>query len=141
MDRPLTVSGLLDKRAELIKVKDQLANELAAVTFDIDHLDAVIRLFDPEQVPIARKRYMAATAARGGEMARFVLSTLRTAPKPLTARQIGLLWAKNNGVEASDVTERVLRKRAGACLRHLAVKEQVEKAGEFEGAKTWRIAS
>ena len=75
MDRPLTVSGLLDKRAELIKLRDQLQGELEAVSFDLDHLDATIRLFDPEQVSPVRRRYTAQHAARGGEMARFVLAT------------------------------------------------------------------
>lgn len=141
MERPLTVSGLLDKRAELTKLRDHLAGELEAVTFDIDHLDAVIRLFDPDQVPVARKRYMAATAARGGEMARFVLSSLRTAGKPLTAREIGLMWATDNGVEPSDLTARTLRKRAGSCLRNLQAKGLVAGAGEAEDAKLWAISS
>jgi hypothetical protein len=48
MERPLTVSGLLDKRAELTRLCDQLAGELEAVAFDLEHLDAVIRLFDPD---------------------------------------------------------------------------------------------
>jgi hypothetical protein len=139
VDRPLTVAGLLEKRAELTKAREQLSAELEAVTFDIEHLDAVIRLFDPEQVPIVRKRYLSQHSARGGEMARFVLSTLRKAPGPLTARQIGLMWAEDNGLAASDTTARVLRKRVGSCLRNLAVKGRVVEAGEVEDAKGWRV--
>jgi hypothetical protein len=139
MERPLTVAGLLEKRAELTKAREQLSAELEAVTFDIEHLDAVIRLFDPDQVPIVRKRYLSQHSARGGEMARFVLSTLRTASGPLTARQIGLLWAKDNGLAASDTTARVLRKRVGSCLRNLAAKGHVVEAGEIDDAKGWRL--
>lgn len=139
MERPLTVAGLLEKRAELTKARDVIAAELEAITFDLDHLDAVIRLFDPEQAPQARRRYMAQHAARGGEMARFVLSTLRTASEPLTARQIGLMWAEANGVEPSELTGRTLRKRAGACLRNLASKGLVIAAGVSEDSKLWAI--
>jgi hypothetical protein len=140
MERPLTVSGLLDKRAELTKLRDQLAGELEAVTFDLDHLDAVIRLFDPEQVPIVRKRYLAQHSARGGEMARFVLSTLRTANSPLTAREIGLAWAKDNGVDPSDTTARILRKRVGSCLRNLHSHGHVCAAGKTEDSKLWILS-
>jgi hypothetical protein len=141
MERPLTVAGLLEKRAELTKARDQLSAELEAVTFDIEHLDAVIRLFDPEQVPIVRKRYLSQHSARGGEMARFVLGTLRQAAAPLTARQIGLMWAEDNGLAASDATARVLRKRVGSCLRNLATKGHVVEVGEVEDAKVWRVAT
>lgn len=140
MERPLTVSGLLDKRQELTKLRDQLASELEAVAFDLDHLDAVIRLFDPEQVPVVRRRYMAATAARGGEMARFVLSSLRTANSPLTAREIGLRWAKDNGLDPSDTTARVLRKRVGSCLRNLVGKGHVVESGTLEDSKLWCLS-
>lgn len=141
MDRPLTVAGLQDKRAELIKVRDQLSSELEAVTFDLDHLDAVIRLFDPEQTPPVRKRYLMQHSARGGEMARFVLSTLRTANNPLTAREIGLKWATDNGLDPTDTTARILRKRCGQCLRNLASKGLVTSEGKGdEDAKLWTVA-
>ena len=140
MERPLTVAGLLEKRAELTKARDQLSAELEAITFDIEHLDAVIRLFDPEQVPIVRKRYLSQHSARGGEMARFVLGTLRKASVPLTARQIGLMWAEDNGLAASDTTARVLRKRVGSCLRNLAAKGHVVAAGLSEDSKVWLLA-
>jgi hypothetical protein len=139
MDRPLTVAGLLEKRAELTKLRDQLASELQSVTFDIDHLDACIRLFDPEEVPVVRKRYLTQHSARGGEMARFVLSTLRKSPEPLTSREIGLMWATDNGLDPSDASGSVLRKRAGACLRNLHTKGLVEEAGKREDSKVWRI--
>ena len=140
MERPLTVAGLLEKRAELTKARDQLSAELEAITFDIEHLDAVIRLFDPDQVPIVRKRYLSQHSARGGEMARFVLGTLRKASVPLTARQIGLMWAEDNGLAASDTTARVLRKRVGSCLRNLAAKGHVVAAGLSEDSKVWLLA-
>jgi hypothetical protein len=48
VDRPNTVSGLVAKRDELAKCRDQLEADIRAVTVDIDHLEAAIRLFDPD---------------------------------------------------------------------------------------------
>jgi hypothetical protein len=79
-------------------------------------------------------------SARGDEMARFVLSTLRTANKPLTAREIGLRWAKDNGLDASDATVRILSKRVGSCLRNLQAKGLVTGAGEADEAKLWEVS-
>jgi hypothetical protein len=45
MEAPNTVSGLVRKKAELEKVRDGLEVDLKAITADIDHLDATIRLF------------------------------------------------------------------------------------------------
>ena len=50
-DRPNTLSGLVSKRAELVKYRDQLEADIRAVTVDIDHLEAAIRIFDPEDSP------------------------------------------------------------------------------------------
>ena len=72
-------------------------------------------------------------------MARFVLSTLRMATESLTAREIGLRWAKDNGLDPSDVTARTLRKRVGSCLRNLATKRHVASAGKDDDAKLWSL--
>jgi hypothetical protein len=47
-ERPNTVFGLLDKRAELVKLQQQLETDLRKVICDIDHLDAAIGGFRNE---------------------------------------------------------------------------------------------
>jgi hypothetical protein len=47
-DRPNTLSGLVAKRNELVQYRDQLEADIRAVTVDIDHLEAGVRIFDPE---------------------------------------------------------------------------------------------
>jgi hypothetical protein len=78
-ERPNTVFGLLDKRAELVKLQQQLETDLRKVICDIDHLDAAIRLFDPETTNEARARYATQHRAKKGHVIRFVLEWLRPA--------------------------------------------------------------
>lgn len=92
MDRPNTLAGLKAKHAELIKYRDQLEADIRAVTVDIDHLEAAIRIFDPEDTPEARKRYAAMHGASKGQSTRFILAALREAPGPLTGRQLADMW-------------------------------------------------
>jgi hypothetical protein len=45
LERPNTVAGLEAKKADLVRLRDQLEADLRAVTADIDHLDGAILLF------------------------------------------------------------------------------------------------
>ena len=55
-ERPNTVFGLIAKRAELVKYRDQLESDIRALTCDIDHLEAAIRIFNPEEMVEGRRR-------------------------------------------------------------------------------------
>jgi hypothetical protein len=68
-DHPRTVAGLIDKRRELAGRIEHLQRELRALVADLDHIDAVIRIFDPEAVIGPAKRYPIAHQAFRGEMA------------------------------------------------------------------------
>ena len=46
--RPNTVAGSVEKHRELIALRDCHLAEVHKITVDVDHLDAVIRLFDPD---------------------------------------------------------------------------------------------
>ena len=69
VEHPNTVSGLLAKRAELSKLREALEAEVRKVTCDLDHLDAAIRLFDPETTPAAIRRYVVKYGAKKGAAA------------------------------------------------------------------------
>jgi len=84
-ERPNTVAGLIAKQHELLKLRDHLEAEARKVTCDIDHLDAVIALFDPANAPEAIKRYTTKHKAQKGQVKRFVLAYLRDAPGPVTS--------------------------------------------------------
>jgi hypothetical protein len=65
-----TVSGLIDKCRELAGRIEHVQRELRALVADLDHIDAVIHIFDPEAVIGPAKRYPIAHQAFRGEMAR-----------------------------------------------------------------------
>jgi hypothetical protein len=139
-ERPNTVSGLVAKRAELVKLRDQLEADMRAITVDIDHLEAAIRIFDPEDSPEARKRYAALHRAPKGQSTRFVLRKLREASGPLTSRQLADMWCAARGLTAKDSTVSMLRKRIGATLKALHNKGAVRQDGHVDGLIGWRVA-
>ena len=138
-EAPNTVSGLLTKRAELVKLRGQLEAELRGLTCDIDHIDGCIRLFDPANTPAARARYATKHRAKKGQMVRFALGALREASGPLTSRDIALAWVKERGLKTDDGTLVVIRKRVGACLIALRAKRLAEDVGLSDGQKTWAL--
>lgn len=139
-ERPNTLSGLIAKRDELGKYRDQLEDDIRAVTCDLDHLDAAIRIFDPDDSPTARRRYAAMHRAPKGQSTRFILEALRTAPGPLTSRELADLWCKDRGLVAKESTVSMLRKRMGATLKALHGKGLVRQDGFVLGLIGWRTA-
>lgn len=138
--RPNTVAGLIAKRAELSKLRDQLEAEARKVTCDLDHLDAAIALFDPANAPAAVQRYAVKHRAKKGALKRFVLGFLKDASEPVTSRDITTAWTAARGLRADDATYVILRKRIGACLIALRAAGHVADvplAGDFKG---WLLA-
>ncbi|PHR77852.1 hypothetical protein [Henriciella sp.] len=116
-DRPNTVSGLVAKHKELSDLREKYRAEIKKLTVDIDHLDATIRMFDPNADTYAIKEYVTKHRAEKGSVKRFVLSTLREADGPMTSRQITELWAAERGLSADEATLVTIRKRIGACVK------------------------
>lgn len=149
MERPNTISGLQAKRKELATLHKQLIAEAKKVLCDIDHIDATIRLFDPDAdlERIRRNRYATKHRAPKGYLKRFVLDHLREASEPLTSRQITEAWIKDRGLKPDESTFVTLRKRIGACLKACEKDGLAEGAGqttEHDGwgpYKLWKIKS
>lgn len=138
-ERPNTISGLIAKRAELVKYREQLESDIRAVTCDIDHLEAAIRVFDPEDTPTKRMRYAALHRAGRNHSVRFMLERLREASEPLTSRALAEAWCKNRGLEAKDSTVSMIRKRVGATLKAMHHKGLIHQDGFVLGLIGWRI--
>jgi hypothetical protein len=140
IDHPNTVSGLLDKRAELAGLVKFHRAEIRKITCDLDHLDAAIRLFDPNADTSRVKRYPTRHRAHRGQMRRFVLAQFRAAQAPLTSAQVTAAWIADRRLKADESTHVLIRKRVGACLNALkragvlAASDQL--LGEY---KTWKI--
>lgn len=116
-ERPNTVSGLVAKHEELSALRDRYKAEIKKLTVDIDHLDAAIRLFDPNADTYAIKQYVTKHRAQKGSVKRFVLDCLREANQPITSRAITEKWAADRGLVCDDATYATLRKRIGACIK------------------------
>lgn len=114
--RPNTVAGLVDKRAELAALLKFHKAEVRKIICDLDHLDAAIRMFDPDADISHVKRYPTKHRAQKGEMARFVLLALKRSDRPLTSLEITQAQIKARGLKADDQTLVLMRKRVGACL-------------------------
>lgn len=140
-ERPNTLAGIIAKRDELVKYRDQLEADIRAVTVDIDHLEAAIRIFDPEDTPTARRRYAAMHRAPKGQSTRFVLAKLREADRPMTSRELAELWCQDRGLNAKPSTVAMLRKRIGATLKALHHKGVVTQDGYVGGWIGWRLAA
>lgn len=118
-ERPNTISGLLAKRKELAKLLKDLRADERKVVADLDHLDAAIRLFDPEADNARRARYPTKHRAKKGEVVRLVVRMLRETNRPLTALDIVHQQIEERGLKPDDATVVLLRKRIGACLTKL----------------------
>lgn len=145
-DRPNTVSGLQAKHKELLNLREDLREQIKKITVDIDHLDAAIRLFDPEaDHNRKRKGYTIKHKAQFGTVKRFILDILRTAPEPLSSRDVTKRWAADRGLNADEATYNALRKRIGACLNTCQKQGLIESCGHttdgdpFGPYKLWRI--
>ncbi|MFI5015823.1 MAG: hypothetical protein ACHQAY_26095 [Hyphomicrobiales bacterium] len=139
-ERPNTIVGLVDKRREVAGKIEQTQRELRDLVVSLDHLDSVIRLFDPNADLGTPKRYPVTHAAFKGEMARFVLSSLRQAKLPITSLEVAKRVMEGRGLNPDHRTIALIRKRTGACLMKLKAKgivREVPLEGDYKG---WELA-
>ena len=141
MERPNTIAGLQEKRAELAKLHVHLIAEAKKVLCDIDHLDACIRLFDPDAdiERIRLNRYATKQRAPKGHLKRFVLGQFREATAPISSRQITEAWIADRGLQPDEATFVILRKRIGACIQSVRTYGTIVEAGDDGEYKTWTL--
>lgn len=128
-DRPNTVAGLVAKHDELTALRERYRAEIKKLTVDIDHLDAAMRLFDPNADTSPIKEYVTKHRAQKGSVKRFILNTFREATEPLTSRQIAELWLQDRNLVADDATTTTIRKRIGAAIKTCVGQGLVEECG------------
>ena len=143
MERPNTISGLQSKRKELLKLHGRLVSEAKKVLCDIDHLDATIRLFDPDAdiERIRLNRYATKHRAPKGQMKRFILSCFREASDALTSATITSMWIEDRALRPDDSTRVILRKRVGASINKMKNEGVIECCGHDGTSKLWRLAA
>jgi hypothetical protein len=145
VERPNTIAGLVAKRAEISGQIDAARATLRQLIVDLDHVDAAIRLFDPDYdtASIRPKTYPVAQVTRRGDSIRLILDFLRKATEPMTTKQIALKVMTVRGLNTDDAALVVtITRRVGASLRNYRDKGTVRsiKDGRYGKYDLWEIA-
>lgn len=114
------LEALKRKRAEITGEIARCHASLAKLSDDLEHLDATLRLFAPDFVAesILPKVFTPPKSwSKRGEMSRAVLSILRVAKGPVTAREIAAQIVAQRGLESDHGILNVMTRRVAGVLR------------------------
>ena len=141
MAEPHVISALSNKRAELAGLVSQLERQLAQQQANLAHLDATMRLFDPDIQPnkIRPKQPRARSVwFRPGECLRLLYDELREAAQPMTTHQLAERIIRVKALPIADDRQRALVQKTilGSLNRAKATILRVEVAGVV----SWRLA-
>lgn len=137
------LNGLIKKRSEIAGRIQAAHAEAARLVAALDHLDCVIRLFDPEidfeDIPV--KALPPPNAAFRGEFQRSLLEMLRGQQRWQTTDDLAVKVMVQRRMNDADRALRVLtRKRVGHALKRLERKGVVASRKAGKGALlAWRI--
>ena len=140
MAEPHVISALSNKRAELAGIVNQLERQLAQQQANLAHLDATMRLFDPNIRPnrIRPKQPRARSVwFRPGECLRLIYDELREAAQPMTTHQLAERIIRVKALPIADDRQRALVQKTilGSLNRAKATIVRVEAAGVV----SWRL--
>jgi hypothetical protein len=105
------IGALRNKRAELAGTLRQLEQQLVHQRANLAHLDATMRLFDPNIQPkdIRPKRPRVSNAwFRPGECLRLIYDELRDATQPVTTRELAERLMRVKAIPTADKSRREL---------------------------------
>lgn len=119
MENEHTINALQRKRSEIAGQIEQCQSRMRGLVIDLDHVDASLRLFDPQidfKPPPARGVPSVAMAFRG-EITRIMVAAFKEAGTPITSDHIVERVMLERGLNPSDLkTRKVLIGRIGAAL-------------------------
>lgn len=141
MAEPHVISALSNKRAELAGIVSQLERQLAQQQANLAHLDATMRLFDPNIRPdkIRPKQPRARSVwFRPGECLRLIYDALREAAQPMTTHQLAERIIRVKALPIANDRQRALVQKTilGSLNR---AKETIVRI-EAAGIVSWRLA-
>ena len=134
------VGALRNKRAELAGVLRQLEQQLMQHRANLAHLDATMRLFDPDIRPndIHPKQPRARNAwFRPGECLRLIYDELREVTEPLTTRELAERIMRVKAIPAADNDRRERVQKT--LLATLNRARQTIARVEIAGVVSWRL--
>ena len=131
---------LREKRSELVGLMSRLEQQLAQHRGSLTHLDATMRLFDPDLLPQdtnpapQRERV---SWFRPGECRRLIHDVLRDALQPLATRELAeRVMAAKSIPAVNHRTRALIQKTVLASLSR--AKDTVERT-EVDGVVSWRV--
>ena len=135
------IVALCDKRSALAEVVNCLEQELVEHRTNLAHLDAIMRLFDPDIRPekIRSRRLRERNAwFRPGECLRLIYDVLREAPKPLTTRELAERIMDAKAILTADDRQRALIQKT--ILGSLNRAKQTIERSATAGVVKWRVS-
>ena len=105
MAEPLVISLLSAKRSELSGLILDLERTAARHKAELVHLDATLRLFDPDLVPATirpRGKAHRSTLFATGELTGFILDCCRDATAPISSRDLTERVMVKKGLDVND---------------------------------------
>jgi hypothetical protein len=134
------IGALRNKRAELAGTLRQLEQQLERQRVNLAHLDATMRLFNPDIRPndIRPKQQRARNAwFRPGECLRLIYDELRQATQPMTTRELAERIMRVKAIPAADDQrrERIQKTLLGSLNR---AKQTIARV-EIAGVVSWRL--
>jgi len=137
------LTGLVKKRAEISGELANMHDTVAKLLRDLEHLDATIRLIDPDYEPegITPKLFRPPEDwSKRGQMSRMILSILRVAKEPMTTREIANQMILERGLAMDIKMLKLMSKRVASSLRDMREKGRAASDGSSGMYQTWEIA-
>ena len=134
------ISALRNKRSELAEIVSRLEQQLLAHRASLTHVDATMRLFDPDSRPEEiRLRQQRARNSwfRPGECLRLIYDVLRDTPEPVATRELAERIMAVKAISATDDRRRELIQKT-ICGSLARTKETIERV-EAAGTVKWRL--
>ena len=134
------MNALTSKRGELVGQMEDRRLELKQLGEELAHLEATMRLFDPQWVRdrvAVRRRSRRRQFFRSGECQRLVLEALREAEAAISEEALVAALLRAKGLEDQAEALPVIRKTALAVVRHLARKGIAQSVLLDDGARAW----
>ena len=134
------MDALREKRSELSGIVSRLEQQLAQHRGSLAHLDATMRLFDPDLLsqdtdPDQQRRRVSWFGP--GECRRLIYDVLRDAPQPLATRELAERVMAARGTPADDKRTRALIQKT--VLASLSRAKGMIKRTEVDGVVSWRV--
>lgn len=119
------VSALKTKRIQVASQIEALQGQLRQATIDLDHVEAALRLFDPEVdlAALSPRKVAPVLYDTKGDTGRIILDTLRASMRPLSTAQVCEAVMKARALDTNDKALcRMMMRRTNANLKHWAKK-------------------